>query len=165
MNSNMLMNCALKTTSTRQALTSPLPSRTWSPAPGRAREQKGEGANLKPSPGLSEETYLTIKPREISQVSHRPSCGMDLRDFDKLARDINKFTPSMPGGQDVQAYLQDVDFHLEMRPSITDKDRLYLLQTTSSPEVQSFMDRQPAHTKTDYHLLRQALNGSFKGLA
>ncbi|KAL1282376.1 hypothetical protein QQF64_001179 [Cirrhinus molitorella] len=31
----------------------------------------------------------------------------------------------MSGGQDVQAYLQDVDFHLEMRPSVTDKERLY----------------------------------------
>ncbi len=40
----------------------------------------------------------------------------------------------------VQAYLQDIDFHLEMRPNVTDKDKLYLLRTTSSPEVRSFLD-------------------------
>ncbi|KAL1280018.1 hypothetical protein QQF64_014618 [Cirrhinus molitorella] len=108
---------------TRRDLTSPLPSRIGSPVLERAREQKGEGAKLKPSPALSEETYLTIKPREISQASHRPSCGIDFRDLTKLARNINQFIPSMPGGQDIQAYLQDVDFHLEMRPSVTDTDR------------------------------------------
>ncbi len=48
-----------------------------------------------------------------------------------------------------------------MRPNVTDKDRLYLLRTTSSPEVHSFLDRQPAHTKTDYQLLREALIKEF----
>ncbi|KAL1254771.1 hypothetical protein QQF64_017000 [Cirrhinus molitorella] len=150
-----------ETTRTRRDLTSPLPSRSGSPVPEWAREQKGKGAKLKPSPALSEETYLTIKPREISQASHRPSCGIDFRDLAKLARNINQFIPSMPDGQDIQAYLQDVDCHLEMRPSVTDKERLYLLRTTSSPEVRSFMDRQPVHTKTNYHLLRQALIEEF----
>ncbi len=42
-----------------------------------------------------------------------------------------------------------------MRPNITDKDKLYLLQTTSSPEVSSFLDRQSVNTKTDYHLLQK----------
>ncbi len=60
-------------------------------------------------------------------------------------------------GQNVQAYLQDIDFHLEMQPHVTDKDKIYLLLTTSSPEVHSVMDRQPAHTKTDYQLLQEAL--------
>ncbi len=62
----------------------------------------------------------------------------------------------MPNSPNVQAYLQDIDFHLEMRPNVTDKDRLYLFRTTSSSEVRSFLDRQPAHTKTDYQLLREA---------
>ncbi len=44
-----------------------------------------------------------------------------------------------------------------MQPNITDKDKLYLLQTTSSPEVRSFLDRQPANTKSDYQLLQKAL--------
>ncbi len=44
-----------------------------------------------------------------------------------------------------------------MRLNFMDKDRLYLLRTTSSSEVCSFLDRQPAHTKTDYQLLREAL--------
>ncbi len=63
----------------------------------------------------------------------------------------------MPNSQNVQAYLQDISFHLEMQPNITDKDKLYLLQTTSSPEVRSFLDRQPANTKSDYQLLQKAL--------
>ncbi|KAL0148030.1 hypothetical protein M9458_056645 [Cirrhinus mrigala] len=48
-----------------------------------------------------------------------------------------------------------------MRPNVTDKDRFCLMRTTSSPEVRSFLDRQPAHTKTDYHLLRNALIKEF----
>ncbi len=67
----------------------------------------------------------------------------------------------MPNSQNVQAYLQDIYFHLEMRPNITDKDRLYLLRTTSSPEVRSFLDRQPAHTNTDYQRLQKALITEF----
>ncbi len=67
----------------------------------------------------------------------------------------------MPNSPNVQAYLQDIDFHLEMRPNVTDKDRLYLLRTTSSSEVRSFLDRQPAHAKNDYQLLREALIKEF----
>ncbi len=44
-----------------------------------------------------------------------------------------------------------------MQPNVTDKDKLYLLRTTSSPEIRSFLDRQPANTKTDYQLLQEAL--------
>ncbi len=67
----------------------------------------------------------------------------------------------MPNSQNVQAYLQDIDFHLEIRPNVTDKDKLYLLRTTSSPEVRSFLDRQPVNTKTDYQRLRKALIKEF----
>ncbi len=48
-----------------------------------------------------------------------------------------------------------------MRPSVTDKDHFYLLRTTSSPEVRSFLDRQPVNTKTDYQRLRKALIKEF----
>ncbi len=44
-----------------------------------------------------------------------------------------------------------------MRPNVKDKDKLYLLRTTSSPEVSSIFDRQPANTKTDYQLLQEVL--------
>ncbi len=67
----------------------------------------------------------------------------------------------MPNSQNVQAYLQDTDFPLEMRPNVTDKDKLYLLRTTSSAEVRSFLDRQPANKKTDYQLLQKALIKAF----
>ncbi len=81
--------------------------------------------------------------------------------LDKLARNIGKFKPSVPNSQNAQAYLQDIDFHLEMRSNITDKDKLYLIQMTSSPEVRSFLDRQPVNTKTDYQLLKKALIKEF----
>ncbi len=45
----------------------------------------------------------------------------------------------------------------ERPPNITDKDEIYLLRMTSSPKVSSFLDWQPAHTKTDYQLLQEAL--------
>ncbi|XP_048039237.1 uncharacterized protein LOC125264032 [Megalobrama amblycephala] len=144
---------------TRRTPTSPLPSRTGSPVPGLAHDQKG--AVPKQSPVPSEESYLPTKLKERAPASHRSSHGLDLRDLDKLARNIGKFTPNVPGSPNVQSYLQDIDFHLEMRPNVTDKDRLYLLRATSSSEVRSFLDRQPAHTKTDYHLLREALIREF----
>ncbi len=87
--------------------------------------------------------------------------GLDLKDLDKLARNIGKFNPSLPNSQNVHAYLQDIDFHLEMRPNVTDKDKLYLLRTTSSPEVRSFLDRQPVNTKTYYQRLQKALIKEF----
>ncbi len=67
----------------------------------------------------------------------------------------------MQNSQNVQAYLQDINFHLEMRPHVTDKDKLYLLRTTSSFEVRSFLDRQPANTNTDYQLIQEALIKEF----
>ncbi len=147
---------------TRCASTSPLLSRTGSPVPGLTREKKMEGVVLKHSPTHSGELYLTLpQPKESAAASHRSSHGLDLKDLDKLARNIGKFTPSVPNSPNVQAYLQDIDFHLEMRPNVTDKDRLYLLRTTSSSEVRSFLDRQPVHTKTDYQLLREALIKEF----
>ncbi len=146
---------------TGRAPTAPLPSRTKSPVPGLTREHKTEGVVLKHSPAPSEELYITTEPEESAAASRRSSHGLDLKDLDKLARNIGKFNPSVPNSQKVQAYLQDIDFHLEMRPNVTDKDKLYLLRTTSSPEVRSFLDRQPVNTKTDYQRLKKAFIKEF----
>ncbi|XP_042590703.1 uncharacterized protein LOC109110536 [Cyprinus carpio] len=112
-------------------------------------DQKGEGAVLK------------HPPAPTAPASHRSSRGLDLKDLDKLTRNTGKFTPNVPCSQEIKGYLRDVDFHLEMRPSATDKDRLYLIRATSSSEVRSFLDRQPARTKSDYNLLREALIKEF----
>ncbi len=146
---------------TGRAPTAPLPSRTKSPVPGLTREHKTEGVVLKHSPAPSEELYITTEPEESAAASRRSSHGLDLKDLDKLARNVGKFNPSVPNSQKVQAYLQDIDFHLEMRPNFTDKEKLYLFRTTSSPEVRSFLDRQPVNTKTDYQRLRKALIKEF----
>ncbi len=97
------------------APTAPLPSRNKSPVPGLTRENKTEEVVLKHSPTPSEELYITTEPKESSAASRRPSHGLDLKDLDKLARNFSKFNPSMPNSQNVQAYRQDIDFHLEMR--------------------------------------------------
>ncbi len=94
--------------------TSPLPSRTRSSVPGLTHEQKVEGVVLKHSPAPSEELYLTSKPKEPAAASRRPLHSLDLKGLDKLTKNIGKFTHSMPNSQNVQAYLQDIDFHLEM---------------------------------------------------
>ncbi len=146
---------------TRHVLTSLLPSRAGSPVPGLTHEQKMEGMVLKHSPAPFEELYHTTKPKESAAASRRSSHGLDLKDLDQLARNIGKFNPSMPNSKNVQAYLQDIDFHLKMRPNVMDKDKLCLLRTTSSPEVRSFLDRQPTNTKTDYQLLQKALIKEF----
>ncbi len=112
---------------TGRAPTAPLPSRTKSPVPGLTREHKTEGVVLKQSPAPSEELYITTEIEESAAASRRSSHGLDLKDLDKLARNVGKFNPSVPNSQKVQAYLQDIDFHLEMRPNVTDKDKLYLL--------------------------------------
>ncbi len=138
------------------------PSRTGrAPVPGLTREHKTEGVVLKHSPAPSEELYITTEPKESAAASRRSSHGLDLKDIDKRARNIGKFNPSVQNSQNVQAYLQDIDFHLEMRPNITDKDKLYLLRSKSSPEVRSFLDRQPVNTKTDYQWLQKALIKEF----
>ncbi len=78
---------------------------------------------LKNSPAPSEELYLMTKPKEpCDAASHRLSRGLDLKYLDKLARNINKFTPSVPNSLNAQAYIQDIDFHLEMRSNVTGKD-------------------------------------------
>ncbi len=89
-------------------------SRTGSPVPGLAREQKVEEVVLKYSPAPFEELYLKTKPKEPAAASRRSSNGLDLKDLDKLARNIGKFTPNVPGSQEIQAYLQYIDFHLEI---------------------------------------------------
>ncbi len=144
-----------------RAPTAPLPGRIKSPVPGLTRGVKTEGVLLKHSLAPSEELYITTEPKESAAASRRSSHGLDLKDLDKLAQNVGKFNPSVPNSQNVQAYLQDIDFHLEMRPNVTDKDKLYLLRTTSCPEVRSFLDWQPVNTKTDYQRLRKALIKEF----
>ncbi len=108
--------------STERAPTAPPSSRTGSPVHRPTREPKIEGMVLKHSPAPSEERYITTEPKESAAASRSSVHGLDLKDLDKLARNIGKFNPSLPNSQNVHAYLQDIDFHLEMRPNVTDKD-------------------------------------------
>ncbi len=134
-----------------------------------AYAQKQEPKREKPhsaSPLLSraeshvqELVYSERKPPIQADLGAAP--GMTIKDLDKLSKNISKFNPNSTGGHTIQAHLQDIDFYLEMRPHVTDRDRLYLLRATSSSEVRNFLDRQPSRTKSDYQLLREVLIKEF----
>ncbi len=81
---------------TGRAPTAPLPSRTKSPVRGLTREHKTEGVVLKHSPAPSEELYITTEPKQSAAASRRSSHGLDLKDLDKLARNVGNFNPKQP---------------------------------------------------------------------
>ncbi len=108
---------------------------------------------------VQELVYSERKPPIQADLGAAP--GMTIKDLDKLSKNISKFNPNSTGGHTIQAHLQDIDFYLEMRPHVTDRDRLYLLRATSSSEVRNFLDRQPSRTKSDYQLLREVLIKEF----
>uniref|UniRef100_A0A673M8X4 Uncharacterized protein n=1 Tax=Sinocyclocheilus rhinocerous TaxID=307959 RepID=A0A673M8X4_9TELE len=113
---------------------------------------------------LKDAYELKQEPRKEKHLSASPlltAHGMTIKDLNKLSKNISKFNPNSAEGHDIQAYLQDIEFHLEMRPHVTDRDRLYLLRATSSPEVRNFLDRQPSQTKSSYQLLREVLIKEF----
>lgn len=57
----------------------------------------------------------------------------------------------------MHAYLQDINFHLQIMANVTTRDRLYLLRITSSREARSFLET----VRADYKLLQQALIREF----
>ncbi len=83
---------------------------------------------------------------------------MTIKDLDKLSKNISKFNPNSKEGHTIQAHLQNIEFYLDTRPHVTDRDRLYLLRATSSSEVRNFLDRQPSRTN---QLLREVLIKEF----
>ncbi|XDV29278.1 hypothetical protein PO909_032415 [Leuciscus waleckii] len=89
--------------------------------------------------------------------------GMTFKDLNKLVKNITQFNPNSTKAADIQAHIRDINFHLEVRPHVTDRDRFYLLRSTSSSEVRSFLDRQPAHVKSNYQLLCETLIKEFTG--
>uniref|UniRef100_A0A667WI55 Retrotransposon gag domain-containing protein n=1 Tax=Myripristis murdjan TaxID=586833 RepID=A0A667WI55_9TELE len=101
----------------------------------------------------------SYSPSPAPRLVRQP--GAALKDLDKVARNINTFTPSPLGGHDVHAYLQDVEYHAGRLPQATDEDRLHLIRITSSLEVRSFLDRQATSVKTDYTQLKQAMIREF----
>uniref|UniRef100_A0A667X0R2 Retrotransposon gag domain-containing protein n=1 Tax=Myripristis murdjan TaxID=586833 RepID=A0A667X0R2_9TELE len=112
---------------------------------------------------LVDRRYRSLPPMSSPSIAPRLVRQPDaaLKDLDRVARNINTFTPSPSGGHDVHAYLQDVEYHAGQLPQATDEDRLHLIRITSSLEVRSFLDRQTTSVKTDYTQLKQALIREF----
>ncbi len=145
----------------KQNSASPLLSRAESHVQELVYSKRSEGPQPKTSPAFATELFPANERKSPIQVNLGAASGMTIKDLDKLSKNISKFKPNSTGGHTIQAHLQDIDFYLEMRPHVTDRDRLYLLRATSSSEVRHFLDRQPSQTKSDYQLLREALIKEF----
>ncbi|XP_052404248.1 uncharacterized protein LOC127950896 [Carassius gibelio] len=134
----------------------PLTSRLIPPSQEFPFLKGGESTLLKTSPASIPEPPTTESGWESFQRLSS-SHGVSPKELDELARNIPTFTPNPAGGNDVHAYLKDIDFHLQTVANATARDRFYLLRITSSREVRSFLDRQPEMIKVDCQKLQQAL--------
>ncbi|XP_042616880.1 uncharacterized protein LOC122145683, partial [Cyprinus carpio] len=125
-----------------------------------AYDERSEGPQPKSSPAFATQPFPANESKPPIQ-DFRAAHGMTIKDLNKLSENISRFNPNSTEDHDIQAYLQDIEFHLEMRPHVTDRDRLYILRATSSPEVRNFLDRQPSQTKSNYQRLREVLIKEF----
>ncbi|XP_042610883.1 uncharacterized protein LOC122144218, partial [Cyprinus carpio] len=125
-----------------------------------AYDERSEGPQPKTSPAFATQPCPANEGKPPVQ-DHRAAHGMTIKDLNKLSENISRFNPNSTEGHDIQAYLQDIEFHLEMRPHVTDRDRLYIIRATSSPEVRNFLDRQPSQTKSNYQRLCEVLIKEF----
>ena len=144
----------------KHLLASSLLSRAESHVQELAYDERSEGPQPKTSPAFATQPFPANEGKPLVQdlgAAH----GMTIKDLNKLSENISRFNPNSTEGHDIQAYLQDIEFHLEMRPHVTDRDRLYILRATSSPEVRNFLDRQPSQTKSNYQRLREVLIKEF----
>ena len=144
----------------KHLLASSLLSRAESHVQELAYDERSEGPQPKTSPAFATQPFPANERKPPVQdlgAAH----GMTIKDLNKLSENISRFNPNSTEGHDIQAYLQDIEFHLEMRPHVTDRDRLYIIRATSSPEVRNFLDRQPSQTKSNYQRLREVLIKEF----
>lgn len=58
-----------------------------------------------------------------------------------MAQNINRFTPSPSVGYDKNAYLIDINFHLQSLDHTTNQDKIYLIRIMSSLEVHSLLNQ------------------------
>ena len=144
----------------KHLLASSLLSRAESHVQELAYDERSEGPQPKTSPAFATQP-CPANERKPPVQDLRAAHGMTIKDLNKLSENISRFNPNSTEGHDIQAYLQDIEFHLEMRPHVTDRDRLYILRATSSPEVRNFLDRQPSQTKSNYQRLREVLIKEF----
>lgn len=72
---------------------------------------------------------------DSSEVIHLPSKSHKTEESRKdysVPWNIITFTPSLSGSHDIYAYLQDVDFHVQMLVNVSTQENIYLLRITSS---------------------------------
>ncbi len=116
----------------KQHSASPLLSRAESHVQELVYSERSEGPQPKTSPAFATELFPVNERKPPIQADLGAAPGMTIKDLDKLSKNVSKFNPNSTGGHTIQAHLQDIDFYLEMRPQVTDRDRLYLLRATSS---------------------------------
>ncbi len=141
---------------TGRAPTSPLPSRTGSPVPGLTHEQKMEGVVLKHPPGPSEEIYITTKPKGSAAASRRSSHSLNLKDLDKLARNMENSTPVCQ-----IAKMSKLNYKILIsiwKYDLTLRIKINSIYSERHPVLKCAV---PVNTKTDYQLLQKALIKEF----
>uniref|UniRef100_A0AAV2KRX7 Peptidase A2 domain-containing protein n=1 Tax=Knipowitschia caucasica TaxID=637954 RepID=A0AAV2KRX7_KNICA len=87
----------------------------------------------------------------------RDPLGPSDRDFDRIARHINRFDPRPGMPTNARSYLRDVDFHTDRIPNASQSDKIFLIRLTSNREVNDFIERQPKAIKHDYNELCKAI--------
>ncbi|KAL0152714.1 hypothetical protein M9458_052437, partial [Cirrhinus mrigala] len=97
-----------------------------------ASNERSEGPQPKTSSTFTTQLFPANERKDPIQADFEAAYGMTIKDLNKLSNNVSKFSPNSKEGHDIQAHLQEIDFHLEMRPHVTDTDRLYLLRATSS---------------------------------
>ncbi|KAG1925906.1 hypothetical protein F2P79_025219 [Pimephales promelas] len=141
---------------------SSLLSRTESSIQELSSYGRSEWPHPKTSPALTTELFPANQQREIIQPDSKAATGMTFKDLNQLAKNITQFDPNSTEGHCIQAYLQDIDFLLEVRPHMTDRDILYLLRSTSSQELVALETKQGRQETPQayYHRFRQAYFGA-----
>lgn len=114
----------------KHLLASSLLSRAESHIQELAYDERSEGRQPKTSPAFATQPF-PANERKSPVQDLRAAHGMTIKDLNKLSENISRFNPNSTKGHDIQAYLQDIEFHLEMRPHVTDRDRLYILRARS----------------------------------
>uniref|UniRef100_A0AAV2MIT0 DUF4371 domain-containing protein n=1 Tax=Knipowitschia caucasica TaxID=637954 RepID=A0AAV2MIT0_KNICA len=87
----------------------------------------------------------------------RDPLGPSDRDFDRIARHINRFDPRPGMPTNTRSYLRVVDFHADRIPHASQDDKIFLIRLTSNGEVNDFIERQPKAIKQDYNGLCKAI--------
>lgn len=124
----------------------------------RARSGLSPSADPFSNYEVASNSHNTVLSQPKSPSMPPPSNHLSL--LKELACDIEVFNPETPGNS-IELYLKDVHFALSYLPDITMSDKLFILRTTTTQAVHSFIDRQSPAISNDFNELCKALAAEF----